>query len=146
MRAQDDDAADKPGDRAAGNAGSTISSGSVMPKCAARDAGRIGAGAEQRGMAERRDAAIAGHEIERQHQQGDGDDAGQQSQIVGKQEIADGRRQPDDDGDADQDRCAGDGLAPVAGDGRCCRCMRHASSRLPARPRGNTQTMAITAR
>ena len=35
------------------------------------DAGGIGAGAEQRGMAERRHAAIAGDEIERQHQQRD---------------------------------------------------------------------------
>ena len=44
----------------------TISvSGSVTPFDAG-DAGRIGAGAEQRGLAERRDAAIAGDEIERQ--------------------------------------------------------------------------------
>ena len=63
-----------------------------MPKCAARDAGGIGPGPEQRGMAERGDAAIAGHQIERQYQQGDGDDAGEQCEIVGEEEDSRPRR------------------------------------------------------
>ena len=60
------------------------------------DAGRIGAGPEQRRMAERRDAAETGHQVERQHQKRDAEDARQQRQIVREKQIADRRGGEDD--------------------------------------------------
>lgn len=60
------------------------------------DAGGIGARAEERGMAKRGDAAIAGNEIDRQHEKRNGDDAGQKRQIIRKQVIT-GNRGGDDE-------------------------------------------------
>lgn len=62
------------------------------------DAGGIGARAEERGMAKRGDAAIAGDEIDRQHEKRNGDDAGQKRQIIRKQVITGNR------GDNDEER------------------------------------------
>ena len=73
---------DEPGDRAADDADDDHGDRIGDAEMRGGDAGGIGAGAEQGGMAERRHAAIAGHQIERQHQQRDADDAGQQGQIV----------------------------------------------------------------
>ncbi len=54
-----------------------------MPKCTAAIPG-IGTAAEQRGMAEGRDAAIAGDEIEREDQQRDRYDAVSSARLFGK--------------------------------------------------------------
>ena len=61
------------------------------------NAGGIGARAEERGMAKCRDAAIAGNKINRQHQQRDGDDAGQKRQIIRKQIITGNRGHNDEE-------------------------------------------------
>ena len=53
------------------------------------DAGGIGAGAKEGGMAERGHAAIAGDEIKRQDEKRHREDAGQERQIVGEREIPD---------------------------------------------------------
>lgn len=54
-----------------------------------QDPGGIGAGPEERGMPKRGDAAIAGHQIERQDEQGDRDYPRQQREIVGEGEVTD---------------------------------------------------------
>ena len=78
---------DEAGDRAAGNADHDHGDRIGDAEMRGRDAGGIGSRAEQGGVAERRHAAEAGHQIERQNQQGEADDAGEQREVVGKQEI-----------------------------------------------------------
>ena len=75
---------DKPGDR-------------LAPAVFGEQTRRIGADAEERGMAERDDAGIAEDQIERQSKQcGDGDLA-RQDQIIGEQRKWQKRRQPERD-------------------------------------------------
>ncbi len=85
---QDDDAADQAGNRSAHDAGKRHQQRIIDAVMRRGNAGGIGAGAEEGCMAERRHTAIAGDEIERQNQKRNGDDAGQEREIVGKQEIA----------------------------------------------------------
>ncbi len=55
---------------------------------------RIGAGAEERGVAERDDPGITEREIERQREQDRHQQLGAEAQMVGKGEIAGEREQP----------------------------------------------------
>ncbi len=89
VRPKDHDSAGEPRQRTAENAGGEHEERIGDAEMHGRDTGGIGAAAEQRGMAEGRDAAIAGDEIEREYQQRDRGDAGEQRQIVRKEEIAD---------------------------------------------------------
>ena len=66
----------------------------LAPAIGGEDAGRIGAGAEERGMPERDDAGIAQHQIEREREQDGGEDLRAQRQIVRKHEIGRDRQQP----------------------------------------------------
>ena len=141
--AQHDEPADETCDHAADEAGQRHQKRVGDAEMDGANAGRISAGAEQRRLSERCDAAIAGDEIERQHQQGDGDNAGQEGEVVGKQQIADCGNQEDG---ADADEVASDGSPSFRhGPGIGAGGSRH-QPRLPARPCGNRQTMAMTAR
>ncbi|MNV95610.1 hypothetical protein D3C71_1905170 [compost metagenome] len=108
------------------------------------DARGIGAGAEEGRVPERRDTAIAGDEIERQHQQSGCDDPGQKSQIVGKEEVADHRDQQDN-GQTYEVPTAKPS-AHRSGRDQVVRRRHGHPLALPASPRGNTQMIAITAR
>ena len=65
------------------------------PQPLAREHARgIGADAEERGVAQRDDAGIAEHEIDRQREQDDGQDLRAEREIVGKHEEGGDRRDP----------------------------------------------------
>jgi hypothetical protein len=89
--AQENRAGDQPGDAARSRADHGHQQRIGYLEMGSGNAGGIGARAEERGMAKRGDAAIAGNEIDRQHQQRNGDDAGQKRQIIRKQVITGNR-------------------------------------------------------
>lgn len=144
VRPEDHDPAGEPRQRTAENAGGEHEERVGDAEMHGRDTGGIGAAAEQRGMAEGRDAAIAGDEIEREYQQRDRGDAGEQRQIVRKEEIADPRQHEDH---REARKIAAEPRLPAesAVDASLIVAMVTYLI-LPARPRGNTQTMAMTAR
>jgi hypothetical protein len=66
----------------------------LAPAVGGQDAGRIGAGTEEGRLAERHDARIAEHQVDREREDDDGEDLRAQRQIVGKSEIGRGRHDP----------------------------------------------------
>ena len=87
----------KPSTVATRPATTSASTGSVMMPCSASSPARIGADAEERGMAERNDAGIAQDQIERQRKQRQPHDIGHDQIAGGKQERAGQRENPERD-------------------------------------------------
>ena len=140
MSAQDDDARDQPGNGAPDCADGDHGDRFGDPEMRRGDPRRIGAAAEESSVAERCDAAISGHQIERQDKQHDRDHARQQGKVVGKQEV------PGYGCDQDHSHTKQITLPPAASRWQCSDGHLDTHLALPIRPRGNTQTMAITAR
>ena len=87
----------KPSAMATRPATTSAITGSVMTPCKRQQARRIGADAEERGMAERNDAGIAEDQIEREREQGQPHDIRHDQIAGGKQERASKRQNPERD-------------------------------------------------
>ena len=87
----------KPSTIATRPATTSASTGSLMTPCRASSPARIGADAEERGVAERDDAGIAEDQVERQREQRQPQDIGHDQIARGKQEGAGERENPERD-------------------------------------------------
>ena len=85
----------KPTTIAARPATSSASTGSSTIVMQRQQAGRVGADAEERRMAERDDAGIAEDQVEREHEQRQPGDLGQDQVAVRKQQDRDQRQRPE---------------------------------------------------
>ena len=109
--------------------------------CDAGIANGVGADTEQSCLPERRDTAVAGDKIERENQERDADKTCQKRKIVGKSEIAERADQRDGQ---QTERFLPElkaGTRHLVSDG----LIGHPCAR-PKRPRGNRNTVRITAR